>query len=402
MGEARRRSAPSPKTSAMKLFDCQVCCQTLYFENTSCEKCGHRLGYIPEDQDLYAVVRVGEPGEQLWQIKGDTARSFRFCANAEHDVCNWLVPEDAPGPYCVACRHNHTVPNLAVEGNLELWRLIEIAKHRLFYTLIELKLPLVTRAEDPAEGLVFEFLDDTVPGQHVMTGHDSGRITIALAEADDAERERRRKSMHEPYRTLLGHFRHEIGHYYWDRLVRDAPALEACRDVFGDDREDYGEALSRHYREGAPPHWRDRFVSAYATTHAWEDFAETWAHYLHVLDTLETAEAFGVATHPRGVAEADLLSTEVDFDPDKAASIAPLMRAWLPLTFALNSLNRSMGLGDLYPFVLTPGIIHKLGFIHDLVHGWVGASAPAQPEVTAAPVPERSPPPASPAFADPN
>ena len=383
----------------MKLFDCQDCCQTLYFENTTCEKCGHRLGYVPEDQDLYAVVRVGVTADHNWQIKGDTARTFRFCANAEHDVCNWLIPHDQAGNFCLACRHNHTVPNISKPGNLELWRLIEIAKHRLFYTLIELKLPLVTRAEDPKEGLVFEFLEDTVPGKHVMTGHEDGRITIALAEADDAERERRRKSMHEPYRTLLGHFRHEIGHYYWDRLVRDAPALSACRSVFGDDSEDYAEALKRHYREGAPPHWRDRYVSAYATTHAWEDFAETWAHYLHILDTLETAEAFGVATHPRGVAEADLLSTEVNFAPDKAASIAPLMKAWLPLTFALNSLNRSMGMGDLYPFVLTPGIIAKLGFIHDLVHGWVGAAAPEQPEVTHAPVPEHSPPPGSPAFA---
>ena len=383
----------------MKLFDCQVCCQTLYFENTTCEKCGCRLGYVPGDQDLYAVVRVDGLTSLHWQIKGDTSRTFKFCSNAQHDVCNWLVEADSPQDYCVACRHNHTVPTLSKPGNLELWRLIEIAKHRLFYTLIELKLPLVTRAEDPNEGLVFEFLEDTMPGQPVMTGHDDGRITIAIAEADDAEREKRRKSMHEPYRTLLGHFRHEVGHYYWDRLVRDAPALSACRSVFGEDREDYGEALKRHYRDGAPAHWRERYVSAYATTHAWEDFAETWAHYLHILDTLETAEAFGVATHPHGVAEADKLAATVDFHPDQAASIAPLMKAWLPLTFALNSLNRSMGLGDLYPFVLTPGIIDKLGFIHDLIHGWVGTAAPEQPDVLHAPVPERSPPPETAAMA---
>ena len=232
-----------------------------------------------------------------------------------------------------------------------------------------------------------------------MTGHDDGRITIALAEADDAEREKRRKSMHEPYRTLLGHFRHEIGHYYWDRLVRDAPALGPCRAIFGDDREDYTAALQRHYRDGAPPQWRNRYVSAYATTHPWEDFAETFAHYLHILDTLETAESFGVATHPRGIAEADQLSTEVNFAPDKAVSIAPLVKAWLPLTFALNSLNRSMGMGDLYPFVLTPTIIEKLGFIHDLVHGAVGAARPHQPEMEPyAPVPENVPPPTDPEF----
>ena len=379
----------------MILFDCQVCSQTLYFENTACEKCGHRLGYVPEDQDLYAMVRAGHN----WQIAGDTGRTFRFCANARYNVCNWLIPSDQVGHYCVACRHNHTVPNLSKPGNDELWRLMEIAKHRLFYTLLELKLPIIPRSEDPDGGLVFEFLEDPADGTKVMTGHDDGRITIALAEADDAERERRRKSMREPYRTLLGHFRHEIGHYYWNRLVRDTPALAHCRDTFGDDRADYGEALRLHYRRGAPTDWRDRFVSAYATSHPWEDFAETFAHYLHILDTLETAGAFGVATHPRGIAQAEALSTEVDFAPDKAENIGPLVRAWLPLTFALNSLNRSMGMGDLYPFVLTPAIIEKLGFIHDLVRGRIGTTRPGQPDVKPyAPVPAEAPPPDSPSF----
>lgn len=384
----------------MKLFDCQVCCQTLYFENTVCENCGHRLGYVAEDRDIHAVVRVGAPDSHDWQIKGDTSRTFRFCSNAQYDVCNWLIPHDQAGNFCIACRHNHTVPNISKPENLELWRLMEIAKHRLFYTLIELGLPLIPRSEDPKEGLVFEFLEDPASGKKVMTGHDDGRITIAIAEADDAERERRRKTMHEPYRTLLGHFRHEIGHYYWDRLVRDAPALGPCRDTFGNDGQDYNEGLKRHYQNGAPPQWRERFVSAYATSHPWEDFAETFAHYLHILDTLETAEAFGVATRPRGIAQADALSAEVDFSPEKATSIAPLVKAWLPLTFALNSLNRSMGLGDLYPFVLTPAIIEKLGFIHDLIHGHVGSEKVDQPSMEPyAPVPANVPPPDSPAIA---
>ena len=287
-------------------------------------------------------------------------------------------------------------------GNQNLWRLIEIAKHRLFYTLLELKLPLITRAEDPDEGLVFEFMADESPSKKVLTGHDEGRITLSIAEADDAEREKRRKAMGEPYRTLLGHFRHEIGHYYWDRLVRDSPALEACRAVFGDDREDYNAALKKHYSEGVPPDWRERYVSAYATTHAWEDFAETWAHYLHIFDSLDTAEAFGMATHPRGIAQAKELSTEFDLDPEQADSIVPMMKAWVPLTFALNALNRSMGLGDLYPFVLTPTIIDKLGFIHDLVHGRVGAAKREQPDIEPAPVPEQAPEPASPEVAGAN
>ncbi len=219
----------------------------------------------------------------------------------------------------------------------------------------------------------------------MLTGHDLGDITINIAEADDAERERRRTAMHEPYRTLLGHFRHEVGHYYWDRLVRDAPALIPYREIFGDEREDYGEALKKHYKDGPPTDWREHYVSAYATTHSWEDFAETWAHYLHIVDTLETARSFGIRVEPTGLAAAETLATKVDFSPYTADSIEPIVKAWVPLTFAINSLNRSMGLRDFYPFVLTPTIIEKLGFIHDLVHGWVGGTRRAQPPIGLAP-----------------
>lgn len=382
----------------MRLFDCQACGQTLYFENTRCENCERRLGYVAADQSLYAIERTG-PDSLVWQVAGSPERTYRFCENARYDVCNWLVSADEPDSFCQACRHNHVVPDLDKPGNKELWRLMEIAKHRLFYTLLELKLPLFTRSEDPKEGLMFDFLEET-GSKKVLTGHDEGHITINLAEADDAERERRRKSMHEPYRTLLGHFRHEIAHYYWDRLVRDRAAIEGCRAVFGDERQDYDAALQRHYKNGAPPDWRGRFVSAYATSHPWEDFAETFAHYLHIFVTLETAAAFGVTVHPRRVAAADALKAEVDFDPNTVASVERLVKAWLPLTFALNSLNRSMGLGDLYPFVLTPTIVAKLGFIHDLVHGKAGTRpsefANADPH---APVPENVPPPPSPAIA---
>ena len=258
----------------MKLFDCQVCGQTLYFENTVCEKCGHRLGYLAEEQDLHAIERQGGEDSTVWQLFDEPERTYRFCKNAQFEVCNWLIPVEQTDEFCLACRHNHMVPDLSKAGNHELWRLMEIAKHRLFYTLLALGLPRITRREDPNEGLMFEFLADPVNGKKVLTGHDVGQITISIAEADDAERERRRKSMHEPYRTLLGHFRHEMAHYYWDRLVRDSAALEPCRQVFGDERADYNDALKRHYKDGAPPEWRATFVSAYATSHPWEDFAE--------------------------------------------------------------------------------------------------------------------------------
>ena len=181
------------------------------------------------------------------------------------------------------------------------------------------------------------------------------------------EREKRRLEMGEPYRTLLGHFRHEVGHYFWDVIVRDGGKLEACRALFGDDTIDYGEALQHHYREGPPPDWQTRFVSAYAATHPWEDFAETWSHYLHIVDTLEMASAFGIKVHPAADSLGGL-SAHIGFDPYEAENFDTIVTAWLPFTFAMNSINRAMGVRDLYPFVLSPPVIAKLRFIHQLVH----------------------------------
>jgi hypothetical protein len=203
-----------------------------------------------------------------------------------------------------------------------------------------------------------------------MTGHDNGLITLNLAEADDAAREHLRTAMGEPYRTLLGHFRHEIGHFYWDLLVRDGRRLDECRKVFGDDREDYAGALQRHYQEGPLSGWQESYVSHYATTHPWEDFAETWAHYLHIVDTLETARSFGIVIHPLKAKDPNL-HTEISINPYGDTSAQVLIDAWLPLTFAVNSLNRSMGVSDLYPFILTTAVIEKMDFIRRLIHGKV-------------------------------
>jgi hypothetical protein len=259
---------------------------------------------------------------------------------------------------------------LTLPDNLAHWRLLEAAKHRLFYTLLKLRLPLSTRAEDPA-GLASDFLADGAAP--VLTGHENGLITINLAEADDAERERRRHQMGEPYRTLLGHFRHEIAYYYWDRLVADSPSLDLFREVFGDERRDYGEALQEYYAKGAPADWPDHFVSAYASSHPWEDFAETWAHYFHMVDTLETAGAFGLVVKPK---VSQSVAAKVDYDPH-TGDMSRLIDAWLPLTFAVNSINRSMGLHDLYPFVLSPTAIAKLAFVHERVRAQAGSSTPS-------------------------
>jgi hypothetical protein len=199
-----------------------------------------------------------------------------------------------------------------------------------------------------------------------MTGHANGLITINLAEADDPERERQRQNMGEPYRTLLGHFRHEIAHYYWDKLVADTPILDEFRKTFGDEQQDYSAALQKHYAEGPPEDSREHFVSAYASTHPWEDFAETWAHYFHIIDTLETAYAFGLNVQPN-ISNSTTISAKIDFDPH-ASDIDRIMDAWLPLTFAMNSINRSMGLQDLYPFVLGGSARAKLAFVNRLIN----------------------------------
>jgi hypothetical protein len=347
----------------MKLFECQHCGQALYFENTRCESCDRTLGYLPAMETVTAL----EPEGNLWCALAERKYRYRFCSNVQHGVCNWLVRADGPDQFCAACRHNRTIPNLSSPANLANWRKIELAKHRLFYTLLKLRLPHLTRIEDPQNGLAFDFLseEDAAPNP-IMTGHDSGLITIALAEADDSERERRRHDLREPYRTLLGHFRHEIAHYYWDCLVRDSASLEEFRQLFGDEREDYSAALQRHYNQGPPADWSERFVSAYASVHPWEDFSETWAHYFHMVDTLETAAAFGLRVRPK-VAKGAALSTAIDFDPH-SATMERIIDAWLPLTFAVNSINRSMGIADLYPFVLAPPAIVKLSFVHERIH----------------------------------
>jgi len=353
----------------MKLFECQHCGQPLYFENIRCESCGRGLGYLPSKETISALEQAEKAGNGIWKALADLKARYRYCANAQHGVCNWLIRADAPEEFCIACRHNRTIPNLSTPENLANWQKIEIAKHRLFYTLLKLRLPLATRTEDP-DGLAFDFLAEPAEGAQteapVLTGHASGLITINLAEADDAQRERQRSDMGEPYRTLLGHFRHEIAHYYWDRLVAQSPMIERYREIFGDERQDYSEALQRHYVEGPPGDWPERFVSAYASVHPWEDFAETWAHYFHMVDTLETASAFGLRVRPRVSMGAEI-ATEIDFDPH-AASIGRIVMAWLPLTFAANSLNRSMGMRDLYPFVLTTPVIVKLAFVHECIH----------------------------------
>jgi len=353
----------------MKLFECQNCGQLVYFENTRCESCGYVLGYLPDRESLSALTT--ENDGFLYPLAAPR-EPFRFCANATYDACNWVVPANSRNTYCSACRLNRTVPDLNVPENILLWQRLEAAKHRLVYGLVRLGLSPVSKYDDSLKGLAFDFLAGSgatfQESPQVITGHTQGIITIDIAEADDAERERHRRDLLEPYRTLLGHFRHEVGHYYWERLVRDGVWHGAFRQLFGDEQRDYRSALQAHYANGPSPGWQELYVSSYASAHPWEDFAETWAHYMHMVDTLETAAAFGLRVSPKAGRD-PALKMEIDFDPYRQGEFDALVAAWLPLTYAVNGLNNSMGQKDLYPFVLAPTVMGKLRFVHGLIYG---------------------------------
>lgn len=353
----------------MQLFSCAACGQPVHFDNRSCVKCGHRLVFVPETLSMEAIEPAGEPN---WSLVANPQRQVRFCANEVNDVCNWSVPAESDSRFCPACSHNRLVPDASTQEGIEQWRSLSQAQRHLFYSILRLGLPHPNRDADPEGGLVFDFLvDEVAPDGSIipaMTGHDEGLIAIRAAESDDATRAQIKSNMNEPYRTMLGHFRHEVGHFIWNKLVRDANRLEACRAVFGDEREDYGEALKRNYEQGPQPGWQQTYISSYASVHPWEDFAECFAHYLHIVDTLETAHAFGIAIEPEGHEE---LETDVAFEPYNARSAKQLVNAWVPLSVALNSMQRSMGEADLYPFVLTPAVVEKLEFLHKLLHGRV-------------------------------
>ena len=335
----------------MKRFDC-ICGSRVHFENITCLACGSELGFLPDIGRLSAIYPK-DSGQLFAPAKKD-GTNYRKCQNyGVEGVCNWMIRSEDPNPLCQACRLNHVIPDLSQPENREKWSRVEAAKRRIVYTLNELRLPLVPRSADPAGGLAFDIKADTPEGR-VLTGHADGLITLNLAEADPLLREKMRTQMKEQYRTLLGHFRHEVGHYYWDLLVRDdADLLSAFRELFGDERRDYLAALRTHYVTPSPPNgWVGNFVSAYAQAHPFEDWAETWAHHLHMVDTLETAQSFGFGRADRF--DAPILGRPFD----------QLFTTWIELTITLNEMNRSMGLPDAYPFQIGAGAKTKLAFVN--------------------------------------
>ena len=338
----------------MRAFACPTCDLLVLFESSQCVRCGSELGFEPVSGEVVA----GPFGPEA---------PWTRCANSTIAACNWVVDPRGPHQLCLSCRLTATRPD---DGDPEVHQQFldtESAKRRLVFNLLEVGLPVTPRADDPSAGLAFDLLSS----RHgpVTIGHDDGLISLDLEESDDAHREQVRNQLHEPYRTMLGHLRHEVGHYYWTILVEGTDDLGRFRELFGDEQADYQAAIDRHYAQGPPPGWPDRFVSAYATMHPWEDWAESFAHYLHIRATLQTAAAYnmvvlGPDTRARTL-DPTLVSAPEDDVDDR--SFEAIVAQWLPLTYALNAINRSMGDDDLYPFVLTPPVIEKIGFIHDLV-----------------------------------
>lgn len=367
----------------MRVFNCSHCGHLVFFDSVQCLHCSSPLAFDPHSLSMLALEPAGNAPQDPGPLSGqgpllqalapqNEARPgpqstaglrYRLCRNHTlYQACNFAVEADDRNPWCASCRQTRTLPNLSDPAHLRRWRKIEAAKRHLFYTLARLGLEHPDAARRPR----FEFLADQPGTPAVLTGHLNGLITLNVAEADDDERARRRVAMGEPYRTLIGHLRHESGHFFWDGLVRDGGRLEDFRVLFGDERTDYAAALQRHYAQGPAAGWEAQHVSAYATAHPWEDWAETWAHYLHLIDLLETA-----ASYSAGFTVPDPQSPQRFrvHDPFAAPErpFADLVREWVPLTLMLNSLNRSLGQDDAYPFALSSGAMRKLQFVHDLV-----------------------------------
>jgi hypothetical protein len=343
----------------MKPYTC-TCSNVLFFDNSRCLKCGEDVGY---DRISDAMIP--------WRAR----RDLQLCENGtKYGICNWLIPVGSKSPLCLSCQFNRIIPDLSVPANLALWAKMESSKRRLVYSMLRIGLSICNRLANPEAGLAFDFLQP-LPSRPVLTGHDKGVITMNLQEADDAVREKNRQDLYEPYRTLLGHFRHEVGHYYmwlWMERTHEESLLNSFRQIFGDERASYQEALQRHYQQGAPGNWDQSFISAYATMHPYEDWAETWAHYLHFTDALETARGFGIDS-AKALRHTERFAPEAvvlppPFDKRDPAEFLNKLQHWSALTPALNEISVSLGQRDLYPFVLNIPVARKLHFVHSLIH----------------------------------
>lgn len=343
----------------MRNFACSTCGNAVHFENVACLKCSHAVGFDPSSLTMVTLKPDAASPGLFRIIKAKSKDPVRYCSNSSHGVCNWLTTADDHNTLCIACDLNRTIPNLSENGSLKAWNELERAKKRLVYSILRYGLPLQSTTPSPGR-LTFDFARDTT------TGHLDGVISIDIMEADAVERERQRQHFDEPYRTLLGHLRHESGHFYWSILVEGANKIDDFRALFGDERQSYAEAIDRHHAFGASANWQTEYVSAYAASHPWEDWAETWAHYLHMTEALDTAEATGMEPRAAGLLFGSIWPFK-RYDIYREESFEALKDRWIPLTISMNSITRSIGHGDFYPFVIPGPAFEKLAFVHKVI-----------------------------------
>ena len=372
----------------LKRYNCQ-CGNPIFFRNSSCLACATQLGY---ESHLGLLIPLKEtPAEGTWERyevanqnspesaglqQSQATKHYRRCANLPTAAaCNWLINSTEPPTttLCVACSLNRTIPDLSdpeKPQNSVFWGRVELAKRRMLAGVLGLGLPVFSKQQGSESGLAFDLVNDQPGTSAVLTGHDSGLLTLNLQEADDAARESIRSAMHEPYRTLLGHFRHEIGHYFWDALIKNSAWLDGFRQLFGDESQDYAASLQKNYTFGPPENWQLNYISSYASTHPWEDWAETWAHYLHMRDTLDTAASFGL-TVDASLLEFTPFAPESLRFPNETTSTSFLtfLNEWTGLTVLLNEMSRTMGQPDFYPFALPTPAVAKLHFVHVVIEG---------------------------------
>lgn len=321
----------------MRLFACSNCATRVYFDNSTCLACGLAIAFAPERLAMVAL----------------DAEHLACAQRTTSEGCNWV----AAGIVCRACE---LTDSTSVAGTGDLRARAEAAKRHLLYTLLQLDIPFAPKRDGAdTSGLRFVW---TWPGpaQTNRTGHADGTITLDLNEADDARREAARVNFGEPQRTVLGHLRHELSHHLCQRYIDGREHVEAFRVRFGDEREDYAVALQTHYAQGPPANWQQQFISAYASAHPWEDWAETCAHYLLMVDAVETATAWGLSLSATGtgtdsaVAAADAAASPID---------QLVFERWLPMTLFMNAMSRSFGLNDTYPYLLPEPVVAKLRFV---------------------------------------
>ena len=348
----------------MHAFRCPRCRGLAFLESLTCPRCGTAIGIHLATQEMLEADPAG--------VEHDGSR-WVPCSNRSWE-CNWLVEQGAEDARCFSCRLTRRRPEPDDTIALEKLAVTARDKRRLLLRLMTLGLPITPWYERQG-GLGFDLLSSRSGHGPVRIGHASGIITIDLAESLDDVRERLRVQLGEPYRTMLGHFRHESGHYYQWILVEQTDFITECRELFGDERASYSDAIARHYATGAPEGWREHHISEYATMHPWEDFAETWAHYLHITDTLGTLAAAGVDLSRRpmpGVLTHDI----VPRTSYAGVSSHEMLADWYWCSKLLNRANQAMGKGDLYPFTIVPEVARKLDFVHRVVQGSQVAGPP--------------------------